>query len=208
MRTRTSGWNWTFLALGLTLTAGVWNLATSPAQANRTASAPGCCVATVDLNVILENLDERKTLESELQSFIATKEKELQDMQKKAQQAQDDLKILPERSKDWFAKRDEVAALAVQFRAAQEVGRQIVEDKRKRMHLDLFSKITEASGRYAKREGFAVVLSSDSKVEIPEQAPERDVQAAMVSRRVMHAEESNDISMGVAQMLNNEFKAR
>jgi Skp family chaperone for outer membrane proteins len=208
MRNRARGWNWTFLALGVTLSAGVWTLATNPAQANRAATAPGCCVATLDLNVVIESLEERKTLETELQSFIGAKEKELQDMQKKAQQAQDDLKILPEKSKDWFAKRDEVAALAVQFRAAQEVGRQIVEDKRKRMHLDLFSKITDAATRYAQREGFALVISSDSKVEIPDQAPERDVQAAMVNRRVLHAEASNDISAGVAQMLNNEFKAR
>jgi Skp family chaperone for outer membrane proteins len=196
------------LVVGAALASGVWMLAASPAEARRAAMAPSCCAAVVDLNVVLESLEERKNLEKELQNFIATKEKELQDAQTKVQQAQEDLKILPERSADWFKKRDETAALMVQFRATTEVSRQIVEDKRKRMHLDLFSKIRDAAGRYAKQQGYSIVISSDATVEIPDQAPEREVQAAMVSRRVLFADANLDISQAVAQLMNNEFKAR
>ena len=177
-------------------------------NANRAAMAPSCCVGALDLNRVLEVLDERKALEAELQTFISAKENEIKDLQTKAQQAQDDLKILPEKSKDWFAKRDEVATLAAQFRTAQEVARAVVEEKRKRMHLDLFNKIRDAAKRYAQREGFMIVIADDSAVEIPDQAPERDVQGAMVSRRLMYADASSDISQGVGQMMNNEYKAR
>ena len=208
MRHRPNLMNVAFLGVGIAVAGALWWNATPAANANRAAMAPSCCVGALDLNRVLEVLDERKALEAELQTFISAKENEIKDLQTKAQQAQDDLKILPEKSKDWFAKRDEVATLAAQFRTAQEVARAVVEEKRKRMHLDLFNKIRDAAKRYAQREGFMIVIADDSAVEIPDQAPERDVQGAMVSRRLMYADASSDISQGVGQMMNNEYKAR
>lgn len=201
-------WKWMFVSAAMIAAAGVWRMGSSPALADRAALAPPCCVGVLNLNTVLEALDERKTLESELQEFISKQETNLKDMQAKVQQAEADLKILPEKSKDWFKKRDETALLAARFRAEQEVAKALVEDQRKRMHLSLFTKINEAAARYAKTQGFAVVITDDSGIDLPAELPEQQLQGAMVNRRVTFADPSLDISQGVSQMMNNEFKAR
>jgi len=203
---RSNLWNAALVASILAVAGGLWRAGSSAAYANR--AAPACCVAVIDLNMVLTSMDERKAREQELQDYIATLESPLRDMQAKVGQGQDDLKILPEKSPDWYTKREETAKLAMRLRAEGEVSKALVEDRRKQMHLALFAKINETAARYAKREGFQVIISNDSAVEIPQEAPENQVQAAMVGRRVIHADASVDISQAVAQMMNNEFKAR
>lgn len=202
-------WRWALVGVGLAMSAGLWRISTQSASAERaSALAPACCVATIDLNSVLEALDERKERETELQNLIKDLQAKLDSQKKQAQQAQDDLKILPEKSKDWFAKREDAARLALRLRSEEELSKALVEDKRKQLSLELFNKIKDAAARYAKREGYALIVSSDMRAEIPDDAPEQQVQAAMVGRRVLFAGDGTDISQGVSQMMNNEFKAR
>lgn len=202
-------WRWCLIIVGAGIGVGLWHAGHPQAEARRSAMlAPACCVATIDLNVVLEALDERKVRETELQDFIRVRQAKLEEMKKKAQQAQDDLKILPEKSKDWIAKREEAASLALQLRAEEELAKALVEDKRKGLSLELFNKIKDGASKYAQKEGYALVISNDARAEIPEDAPEQQLQAALVARRVLHASDTADISQAVALQMNNEFKAR
>lgn len=201
-------WRWSLVvALGAGA-VGLWQLSAQPAAAQPKGAAPGCCVGVIDLNTVLESMEERKVRENELQDFIKTKQARLEDMKKQTQSAQSDLKVLPQRGKEWFSKRDEVAGLAISLRGEEELAKAQVEEKRKLMSLELFSKIKEAAARYASQQGYSVVISSDASVDIPDEMPEQQVQAAMVARRLMYANDGADISANVAQMLNNEFKAK
>lgn len=200
-------WRWALIVCGGGIAAGIWNAGTPTADARR-PPADKCCVATLDLNGVLGALDERSVREKELTGFIQSQQQKLDELKRQAQQAQDDLKILPERSRDWENKREEAIRLAMRLRGEEELAKALVEDKRKKLSLDLFTKIKAAAARFAEREGYSVVLSSDLAAEIPIEAPEQQVQAAMVSRRVMYRAESTDISPAVAQMMNTEFKAR
>lgn len=201
-------WRWSLVACGGLIGVGLLNLSLTPADARRPAAADKCCAATLDLNAVLGALDEREVREKELQAFIQSLQTKLEDLKKQAQQAQDDLKILPERTKDWKAKREDAIRLAMRLEGEDKLAKALVEDERKKLSLDLFNKIRDAAARFAQREGYALVISSDSTVEIPLEAPEQQVQGAMVSRRLLYRADGTDISQAVGQMMNTEFKAR
>lgn len=201
-------WRWAMVGCIGLVGVGLLNLGTNQASARRPAAADKCCVATLDLNGVLSTLEEREVREKELQAFIQGLQTKLDELKKSAQQAQDDLKVLPERTKDWKNKREEAIRLAMRLEGEDKLAKALVEDERKKLSLDLFTKIKDAAGRFAQREGYVLVISNDSAVEIPIEAPEQQVQAAMVGRRVLYRADASDISQAVAQMMNTEFKAR
>lgn len=205
-------WRWAFLAVAALAAAGVWRAGSQQAQAERAAFGAPCCVGVLDLNSVLSNLAEREAREAELREFIQSKESKLEAIKKQGQQTQKELedmrKLLPPGSAEADSKAEEVVRLQMTLKAETELSQALVENKQKRMHLDLFNKINDAASRYAEREGFQIILSTDAGFRIPQAANEDQVQSAIVGRRVLHAAEPVNISTGVAQMMNNEFKAR
>jgi len=202
-------WRWSLIAVLTLAAAGLWHRSSQSATAESARmAAPGGTVATLDLNSVLENLEERQERERELMSMIEERQARLKAMENQLQQSQSDLKILAEKSKEWFAQREQTARLSMALRIEQEIAKGTVDEKRKNLSFELFSKINDAAARYAAREGISVVISSDIRADIPFDASEQQFQAAMVSRRVLYASESTDISQAVAQMMNNEHKAK
>jgi len=200
-------WRFAVLALGVALTAALWRLAPQTASADRIEFA-SCCVATIDLNKVLESMDERAEREKELQSLVATLEGDLKKLADRGKAVEADLQVLPQGTPEWRAKRDEAVMLAAELQAKREASQAIALDRQKRLQLDLFAKIREASARYAEREGFMLVLNSDSAAVIPDNANDQQVQGAILGRRVIFSSPANDISEGVARMMNTEFKGR
>lgn len=206
--THHQSWRWaTTLCVGL-VGVGLLNLSVDSASARRPAAADKSPIATLDLNGVLSTLEEREVREKELQAVIQEQTTKLEELKKTAEQAQADLKVLPERTKDWKKKREEAIRLAMRLEGEDKLAKAIVEEERKKLSLDLFTKIKDAAGRFAQREGYVMVLSNDSNIDIPIDAPETQVQAAMVGRRVLYRADASDITQAVAQMMNTEFKAR
>lgn len=201
-------WRWSLAACAGLIGVGLFTMTEPAADARRPAADAKCCAALLDLNGVLTSLDERAVRERELQEFIQAQTAKLDELKRSAQAAQDDLKVLPERSRDWESKREEAVRLAMRYEGEEKLAKALVDDKRKKLSLDLFNKIRESAGRYAQREGYTLVINNDSEVQIPIDMSEQQVQAAMVSRRVLYRADGAEISQAVAQMMNTEFKAR
>lgn len=205
-------WRWAFLAVAALAAAGFWRAGGQQAQAERASFQGPCCVGVLDLNSVLSSLSERESREAELREFIQSKESKLDAIKKQGQQAQKELedmrKVLPASSPESDAKAEDAVRLQMTLKAESELAQALVENKQKKMHVELFNKINDAARRYAEREGLLIVLSTDTGFRIPPSATEEQTQSAIVGRRVLYAAETVDISTGVAQMMNNEFKAR
>ena len=205
-------WRWAFLAVATLAAAGLWRAGSQQAQAERATFGAPCCVAVLDLNSVLSSLAERESREAELRGFIQSKESKLEAIKKQGQQMQKELedmrKVLPPGAPEAEAKAEEMVRVQMNLKLESELSQALVENKQKKMHLELFTKINDAAKRYADREGYLIVLSTDAGFRIPGSASEEQVQSAIVGRRVLYASEPVDISTGVAQMMNNEFQAR
>lgn len=214
MRTNTVDrlWRWAFLAVVTLGAAGLWRAGGQQAQAERAAFGAPCCVGVLDLNAVLSGLSERESREAQLREFIQSKESKLDAIKKQGQQTQKELedmrKVLPSGSPEAESKAEDLVRLQMTLKAESELSQALVENMQKKMHLELFGKIADAAKRYAEREGYLIVLSSDANFRIPPSATEDQAQSAIVGRRVLYGSETVDISAGVAQMMNNEFKAR
>ena len=117
-------------------------------------------------------------------------------------------KVLPGGSPEGEAKAEEFVRLQMSLESETKLAKALIDNKQKKMHIDLFNKINDAARRYAEREGYQIVISSDADVRIPPTATEDQVQGAIVNRRVLFAAAPVEISAAVAQMMNNEYQAR
>lgn len=205
-------WRWTVLAVAVCATAALWRMGDRQAQAERATFDASCCVAALDLNEVLSSLVERESREAELKSFIASKQSKLGGIEQQVQQVKKELedmqKVLPGGAPEGEAKAEEFVRLQMMLEGETKLSKALIENKQKKMHLDLFNKIVDATRRFAEREGYQIVVSSDAAFRIPLQASEDQVQGAIVNRRIMYAGVGVEISGAVAQMMNNEFKAR
>jgi len=199
-------WRAVVLAGALIAIAGLWRLGAQQAVAQ--ASGSSCCVATIDLNGVLSQLNERLDREAELQEFIDEREATLRERGERIQELETDLEILPPNSQDWREKREEILRERAAVRVERELATALAEEMQTLMQMELFAKINEAAAEYAQQNGFDLVLADDSQLQIPQpQNPEqlRQAQQLIVSRRVIYRSDTVDISADVARKMNVEF---
>lgn len=189
--------------------AGIWRLGAPTAEAsNATLNlAPGE-VATIDINKVLDNLDERVARETELKAFFTELENGVRAYEAELEQAREDLKLLQAGSQQFKNKRNQIVRLQLKIEGEAQLARALADERRKIMHMELFQKIVAATGEYADREGTCIVMNDDSNVEIPiDEISGNQLQAAIVGRRIIYACPDADISMFVAEMMNNQYRA-
>lgn len=211
MTTNDKRWRWAALAVGLIAALGLWRMGSSTAVAQRAAGGPCCCVGSIDLPRVLQGLDERAERETELQAFIQERLERIQQIEDRIEQLRADLDILPVGSEAWRAKREEIMTAIADLQKEQNFLQRFGAELEANMKLDLFNKIVDAASRYAEREGIAMVVADDSGVEIPRPLnPDetRQVEPAIVGRRVLHSSSCADITSDVITMMNVEFAAQ
>jgi Skp family chaperone for outer membrane proteins len=168
-------------------------------------------VAVVDIAQVLEQLSEKREREMQLESEIGERQDRLDRLKGQADLAKQDLEVLLRGTKEFRERQEEAIRLEGRLQIENEIAQRRLSQSRMRMQLELFNKILEAAQRYADREGFDIVLSSDVSDPIPEVAAEQmqpqEFMAMLASRRVVHASGAVDITDEVAQMMNNEFRA-
>lgn len=201
----------TFGRLAMIATMGLLCGVPSPAPvthaqvSSSTASANN--VGVVKLNDVLNALDEKSSREAELKRIFAEKEAQVNAVLDRVKALEAEIKLLPKDSPTRNAKREEYARLRAQARIEAQIAQATAEEKKKQMEIELFEKIKDATAEVAPRRGLLIVISDDSQVEIPETAEYRDVQLAMITRRLLYVAPSVDISGEVANYMNNQFKA-
>ena len=100
---------------------------------------------------------------------------------------------------------EEAVRLQYKLEFEGNLASRILQRQRTEMQLALFNKIRDAARAYADAEGFEIVLTTDHTAEIPANLGANEVNGAILSRRVIHASASVDITDAVAQRMNNQF---
>lgn len=163
-------------------------------------------IALVDLERVINNLDERTARENELRSFIQERRGVIDGKQKRLDQLEDELKLLPEGAAARQTKAEEVARQRMEIQFEQQILEQLLQVKRGDVFKGLFERVLDASKRLAQARGYLLVLSNDSGARL-QPGTDQQLQIQMVSRRVLYGDASLDISNDIVQMLNNEWAA-
>ncbi|MEM1423845.1 MAG: OmpH family outer membrane protein [Planctomycetota bacterium] len=198
-------WRWAALAC-VTLGMTMLFVRTAPsATAHGVRVAPATSVAVINLGQVLEALNERTVREDELKREIDTRQSALDMLAEQAEQVMASLETIPTDSPERVGKVEEAVRIQATLEFERNLATRLIARQRTEMQLVLFNKIKAAAKAYADTEGFDVVLTTDDGAEIPNGMGANETNAAILSRRVLHASQGVNITSAVAQRMNNEF---
>lgn len=177
------------------------------AGAQATNSAKPVTLGVINIEKVINSLEELNVQQSRLDNLVTVRRKTVDDMAAQVKKVQDELKLMPENAAQRQAKLLELQELTFKLRVEGEVAFSIIDAQKGEIYADLFEKITDASQRFAQRNGYDMVLSSDAIAQTPQQGTEQQIKAFIVSRRVIFASDAIDVTDQLITMMNNEYKA-
>lgn len=189
------------ITAALLLAAGAWR-----AGANNAATARPTVVATLDLQKLINGLDELAAKQKEFDRFREDLKAKVEKKKKDVDDAEAALKVLVAGTPEFRVKQEEFRRLTLELKFEGEFAGNMIDERRGIIYAAIFKKITEASARFAKQNGYDLILSDDTKAEMPEVGMENQIRALIVSKRVIVAGDGVDVTDAMLTMMNNEFK--
>ncbi len=200
-------WRWAMVAAVGVFGVAALRLAPPTADAGVRSLAPADLpVATVDLKVLLDGLDELKTREAELNGFKSELDQRVREYETRAEAARQDLTAITRGSPNFREVQTQSLRAEAQLRIEQELALALVEARTRELQLDLYERMLEGIAEFAQREGYGLVLSNDVDAEIPPGLSPAAMQNRMLSKRVLYVEEAVDITSAVQTRMNNAWR--
>lgn len=188
----------------LLLAAFAWQ---AGANSSMRPPAQPTAVATVDIPSIIDQLEERKVREKELEDRTKARQAQLDEAANQLRTIQADLETLSRNSDEYKDKFRQAMEIEAMVKARKTALDQILSMDRGNVTREMYNKVATAVSNIADREGYDIVLFDDSLFPVPEDAPFTDVYRSIVSRSVIYHHESVDITDQVVTLMNNEFTA-
>ncbi len=202
-------WRWSFVAALTVIGAGLWHAQIRPALAQGGVGGADCssCVAVIDVDGVLRQLQERGDRLNDLRALDTQLVAQLQEHVAKVKQLDNELQVLPPSSPEYAETRLKLqeAMVVAEFQEKAAQGR--LATREKDIMVVMFNKIAEATARYAAREGIDVVLANDQSIELSTEQSMAQVQTILGTRKLIYAENQLDITDDVVTMMNNEYRA-
>ena len=192
--------------LCMLLAVFVWQAGANNASNARPPAQP-TAVATVDIVTIFDQLDELKSLETELENRKNSRQAQLDEVKNQLRTISADLETLKNGTDEYKEKVREAMEMQAVIQARGEALNQILSIDRGAMTRDLYTKVSDAVNRIAEREGYDIVLFDDSTFTVPENAPYQDVFRSIITKSVLYRHDGVDITSQVVSLLNSEFSA-
>jgi Skp family chaperone for outer membrane proteins len=195
--------------IGLSLAAATViaaaGLSTAVATSALRLGPPAPVVATVNLEELVKQLDERAAREAELRSYSEGLQGQLDSLVKELNDAQAKIAALDGNERKNQAAR--VLELQAMARAKKEIFEAMVDARRAEVFRGLYDKINDASKRLAEKNKYTMVISADDSARIPPSAGSQDVERQISLRRFIFVDKAHDVTSELVAMMNNEFKA-
>ncbi|MGP1308982.1 MAG: OmpH family outer membrane protein [Phycisphaerales bacterium] len=177
------------------------------AGASAMQSAKPISLGVINIEKVINSLDELDDQQGRLDSLVTSRRKTVDEMSKQLEKLQGELELIPEGNPQRIAKGREIQELSIKLRLESEVAVAIIDAQKGEIYAELFRKISDASKRFAERNGYDMVLSSDAIAQTPQQGTEAQIKSFIVSRRVIFASPGIDVTDQLITMMNNEYKA-
>ncbi len=172
---------------------------TLQAEARARRAAP-TSVAVVDWLEVTQQLTEWQEIQARINDRTQELQEELNVDEKKLQDLNDVLKILPEAEREPKLRESEL--LSAQLRAKVQLFEQWMQREELTEQLKIYEKIKEAVAVIAQNEGYDIVMWNDSASKSVNFDQLQDSAQRVATRHVMYASDAVDITDQVAAYLN------
>lgn len=170
------------------------------------APAPSV-VGLIDLTKVTKGLNEIKDRNATLNAKAADYQKQLDELSAKLTKINEDLKLLPDGSKERRAKVFEGVEAEQAAKAKQQILRKTIELEAGEILSDMYKKVTETAAKVAGKDGYSLILLDDRSVSLPKDAPDEEINRAIFAKRVLFAADSIDLTERIITEMNNEYGA-
>ncbi|MFW6033380.1 MAG: OmpH family outer membrane protein [Phycisphaeraceae bacterium] len=186
------------LALSLLILAG--------ARAGSAMLAQPTAVAVVNLDEVLQNLDERTAIETEIRSQAQNLQQEGEQRRQKVAQLKQQLDEFSPGSTGYQQKEKQLTEDLVELKVWQEVEQQSLDRERVAQSEKLYRKIVGTVGSVADEAGYGVVLAQSDPLQL-DYSSAQEFFDQVQQRQVIHAGDQVDLTDQIVQRMNNEYEA-
>lgn len=176
------------------------------ARSSSIAAPTAGVIATIDLEAVVDKLEERAAREAELKGELEGARKKLDALGEELKAEQSKLDMIKDEAQRSVARK---AAREKVLRA--EIERQIMErqlvERQVGIIADLYKKIDRAAEELAKQNGYAMVLASDEKVDVPSEGDPAALRRAIALKRMLYVNPSIDVTDELITLMNNQWAA-
>lgn len=174
------------------------------AVANQQDTKRPAVVATVDLERLFENLNERAAEDARLQAMATNIEQEAEKRRNKIRGLDEELKIHPAGSEKAQQIQDELAMESIQYQAWIEFQRQSLEREKGLVMMKIYRSIKRSVQEMSEANGYDIVLLNDSLKDL-QRGPEQGVVQQISARRMLYTNPTLDITNALLARMNNAF---
>ncbi|MAO23001.1 MAG: hypothetical protein CMJ35_02835 [Phycisphaerae bacterium] len=193
-------------ALLVLIAAVAWQAGANSASSTRPPATPSA-VAVVDIVTIFDQLQELTDLEARLEQSKNASQADLDEVANQLKTISADLEVMTRGTAEYKKKVKDAMELQAVLNARREALNQILSIERGNMTRLLYTKVSNAISRISDREGYDIVLFDDSQFIVPEDAPYQDVYRSIVTRSLLHRDDSIDITNQIVSLMNSEYTA-
>lgn len=173
--------------------------------ASKPAPPAAPIIATLDLEAVVTGLNERTDKEASLKSELANYQSKVDKLAEEVKAMQKSLENEPDGvGKMKMAKDFRDKAVRLEFE--KQYAQRLLGELQGEMLRELYLKMVKAAQAQAKKNGYALVLASDERVQVPSGDP-TDVTRAIAMKRMLHVDTSLDITQEIITLMNNEYAA-
>ena len=162
-------------------------------------------IATVDLERIFSNLDEKSAADIRLEALAEDLQKEGETQSREIELLEQNLDLFTTGSEKYEEAMEELLEATVRWRSYVKFGRHKILYQKDVTLKRLYTSIKEAARLLAEREGHAIVVVDDSVVELQSGA---EVELQISARRMLYASPQIDVTDSLIMQMNNAFQRR
>lgn len=185
----------------------------SQAVAMRTMMAQPTAVAVVRLPDLLNELQQRADAEIELREMATSLDEQDQSKRSELESLRDQVQALPEDdSEERISLTGDLRLKLLQYEGWRRFEFDRLDVEKSLRLRDLYRNVRAAIEQYADANGYDIVIVDDHEAELSlnpqaQASRENQIRQQMLSRRVMHASSSVDITDDLVRQMNNEYNA-
>jgi len=197
-------WRWSLVAALVLLGGAVLSHSIAPANATlyQSGSKP---VAVVDLEKLIDMLNEREKRQADLEDMGNRLEERVNSLRTRLQEKLEERETASDSRRG--ALFEEIVRLQTNLQAEEEYATRIAGELLTRLKVDLYTKVLRSVKQYAESAGYDLVISDDSSGVLPSNSGLQALEVAMMTRKVLFARESVDITEAVANRMNTDYAA-
>lgn len=197
-------WRWSLVGALVLLGGAVLSHSISPANATL-HQAQAKPVAVVDLERLIDMLDERAKRQADLETMGNRLEERVNALRTQLQAKLDERETASQSRRG--ALFEEIVRLQTNLQAEEEYATRIAGELLTRLKLDLYDKVLVSVKEYAESAGYDLVMSDDSSGALPRNSGLQALELAMMTRKVLYARPTVDITVDVANRMNTNYAA-